>query len=97
MGAWDTANLGWQRLIERLNAREAGLAESRVGQRQLSREELEAEFEKERQRNYVCMALAQAAGSGQARVEARPGKRAAASRYLHNHPTPDNIGRPERR
>ena len=38
MGAWDTANLERQRLIERLNAREAGLAEPPVGQRQLSRE-----------------------------------------------------------
>jgi hypothetical protein len=41
-----------QRLIERLNEKEAELSKSLVVGSQLSEEQLEAEIEKERQRNF---------------------------------------------
>ncbi len=47
----DAARRRRQRLIERLNKKESELSEQRDGGSQLSEEELEAEIEKERQRN----------------------------------------------
>jgi hypothetical protein len=54
----NTALLRRQRLIERLNAREAELAASQSGQPH-SEEGPEDQIEKERQRNYVRMGFAQ--------------------------------------
>ena len=49
----DAARLRRQRLIERLNAREAELSESPGRQPQLSEEQLEAETEKQRTLNLM--------------------------------------------
>ena len=55
----DAARRRRQRLIERLNAKEAELSESRARRSQLSEEELEVEIEKERQRNFSRMGFGQ--------------------------------------
>ena len=48
----DAARSRRQRLIERLNEKEAELSRLRTGRSQLFEEELEDEIEKERQHNY---------------------------------------------
>jgi hypothetical protein len=58
----NTALLRRQRLIERLNAREAELSASQGIQPQLSEKELKAQIEKERQRNYLHMGFSQISG-----------------------------------
>ena len=57
--AGDTVRLKRQRLIERLNAREAELAASQGGHPTHSKESLKDQIEKKRQRNYVRMGFAQ--------------------------------------
>jgi hypothetical protein len=57
--AGDTVRLKRQRLIERLNTREAELAASQGGHPTLSKESLKDQIEKERQCNYVRMGFAQ--------------------------------------
>jgi hypothetical protein len=57
--ARDTVRLKRQRLIERLNAREAELAASQGGHPTHSKESLGDQIGKERQRNYVRIGFAQ--------------------------------------
>jgi hypothetical protein len=55
----DAARRRRQRLIERLNAKEAELSGSRAERLQLSEKVLEAEIERERQRNFSRMGFPQ--------------------------------------
>jgi hypothetical protein len=57
----DAARRRRQRFIERLNAKEAELSESRDRSSQLSSEELEAEIEKEKQHNFSRRGFSQMA------------------------------------
>ena len=58
----DAARRRRQRLIERLNQKESELSGSHPGRAQLSEEELEAEIEKERQRNFSRIGFPQIFG-----------------------------------
>ena len=55
----DAARRRRQRLIERLNEKESQLSGSPAGGSQLSEKELEAEIEKERQRNFLRAGFSQ--------------------------------------
>ncbi len=59
----DIARRRRQRLIERLNQKEAELSGSRAGRAQLSEKELKAEIEKERQRNLSRVGFPQIFGA----------------------------------
>jgi hypothetical protein len=58
----DAARRRRQRLIERLNAKEAELSGSRAERSQLSEKELEAEIEKERLRSFSRIGFPQIFG-----------------------------------
>ena len=58
----DAAHRRRRRLIESLNAKETELSALRAARSQLSAEELEAEIEKESQRNFSRMGFAQVFG-----------------------------------
>ncbi len=58
----DVARRSRQRLIERLNQKEAELSGSQAGRAQLSEEELEVEIEKERLRRFSRVGFPQIFG-----------------------------------